>query len=174
MQKYVNVYLLNSPYHIDKPFTYSLPEEHSLKDIKEGTLVSVPFGRSDRASFGVVVGFDAPTENIKVKPVRSVLDDRFSLSEEMLGLCLFLKEHTLCTVGEAVRAMTPAPVFSACQMLAFKCSILPLFTYMSQLHLIIRVSLTLPISRKWKPHMWLILLSAHHSSHIDRSPRKTT
>ena len=112
MQKYVNVYLLNSPYHIDKPFTYSLPEEHSLKDIKEGTLVSVPFGRSDRASFGVVVGFDAPTENIKVKPVRSVLDDRFSLSEEMLGLCLFLKEHTLCTVGEALRAIIPSPVFS--------------------------------------------------------------
>lgn len=77
-----------------------------------------------------------------------------------------------CPFPATIAKATPAPVFSACQMLVFKCSVLPLFTYMSQLHLIIRVSLTLPISREWKPHMWLILLSAHHSSHTDRSPRR--
>ena len=112
MQKYVNIYLLNSPYHIDKPYTYALPELPLSDEIKVGSLVAVPFGRGDRVSFGVAVGFSAPTEEIKIKPVLSVLDNRFSLSEEMLGLCLFLKEHTLCTVGEAVRAMTPSPVFS--------------------------------------------------------------
>ena len=112
MQKYVNIYLLNSPYHIDKPYTYALPELPLSDEIKVGSLVAVPFGRGDRVSFGVAVGFSAPTEEIKIKPVLSVLDNRFSLSEEMLGLCLFLKEQTLCTVGEAVRAMTPAPVFS--------------------------------------------------------------
>ena len=112
MQRYVNIYLLNSPYHIDKPYTYALPELPFSNEIKRGSLVAVPFGRGDRVSFGVAVGFSAPTEEIKIKPVLSVLDNRFSLSEEMLGLCLFLKEHTLCTVGEAVRAMTPAPVFS--------------------------------------------------------------
>ena len=112
MQKYVNIYLLNSPYHIDKPYTYALPELPFSQTVKRGSLVAVPFGRGDRVSFGVVVGFSAPTEEIKIKPVLSVLDNRFSLSEEMLGLCLFLKEQTLCTVGEAVRAMTPAPVFS--------------------------------------------------------------
>ena len=112
MQKYVNIYLLNSPYHIDKPYTYALPESLLSDEVKKGSLVAVPFGRGDRVSFGVVVGFSAPTEEIKIKPVLSVLDNRFSLSEEMLGLCLFLKEHTLCTVGEALRTMTPAPVFS--------------------------------------------------------------
>jgi len=112
VQKYVNIYLLNSPYHIDKPYTYALPELPLSDEIKVGSLVAVPFGRGDRVSFGVAVGFSAPTEEIKIKPVLSVLDNRFSLSEEMLGLCLFLKEQTLCTVGEAVRAMTPAPVFS--------------------------------------------------------------
>lgn len=112
MKGYVNVYILTSPYSIDKPFTYEVPEGSDFEGIKRGSLVTVPFGRGDKASFGVVVGFDFPEKNISTKPVFSVLDDRFSLSEEMLGLCLFLKERTLCTVGEAVRAAVPAPVFS--------------------------------------------------------------
>ncbi|MBQ5634302.1 MAG: hypothetical protein IIV11_05400, partial [Clostridia bacterium] len=112
MKRYANVYILTSPYSIDKPFSYEIPDGESFDSIRRGSFVTVPFGRKDRASFGVVVGFDAPEENINVKPVLSVLDDRFSLSEEMLGLCLFLKERTLCTVGEAVRAAVPAPVFS--------------------------------------------------------------
>ncbi len=112
MKRYVNVYILTSPYSIDKPFTYEVPKNPVFENIKRGSFVTVPFGRGDRATFGVVVGFDFPQENINTKPVLSVLDDRFSLSEEMLGLCLFLKERTLCTVGEAVRAAVPAPVFS--------------------------------------------------------------
>ena len=64
-----------------------------------------------------------------------------------------VRTGVLCPFPATIAKATPAPVFSACQMLAFKCSILPLFTYMSQLHLIIRVSLTLPISREWKPHV---------------------
>ena len=37
MQKYVNIYLLNSPYHIDKPYTYALPELPFAEDIKVGS-----------------------------------------------------------------------------------------------------------------------------------------
>jgi DNA ligase (NAD+) len=35
------------------------------------------------------------------------------LNEEMLGLCLFMKEHTLCTLGEAVKTVLPPGALTA-------------------------------------------------------------
>ena len=105
------IYLLDVPYHIDRPFDYSCGD-----NLKRGDLVRVPFGKADRLRTGVV--FDVVREEpvtdrgINIKPVHSVVKDRFSLNEEMLGLCLFLKEHTLCTFGEAVRAVLPPGALS--------------------------------------------------------------
>ncbi len=113
MRKYVNVRPLDAPYHIDKPYTYHIDDEATLDNpISVGSLVCVPFGRSTRTRYGVVCGFEAPDADVRTKPIISVLPERYSLSEEMLGLCYFLREHTLCSVGDAVHAMIPAPVFS--------------------------------------------------------------
>ena len=35
-----------------------------------------------------------------------------SLSRELIGLCYFMKEQTLCTIGDAVRSMVPASALS--------------------------------------------------------------
>ncbi len=113
MKEYVNIYLLNAPYHIDKPYTYRVDENtENAASLDRGSIVYVPFGRANRGVYGVVCGFEPPRERLETKPVLSVISDRFSLTEEMLGLCLFLREHTLCSVGDAVRAMVPSPVFS--------------------------------------------------------------
>ncbi|MBQ8719977.1 MAG: primosomal protein N' [Clostridia bacterium] len=108
---YCEIYLIDVPYHIDRPFDYEVPES-LLPRVKRGALVRVPFGRANRLRVGVVVSVGKELTDIKTKPVHSVLDDRFSLSEEMLGLCLFLKEYTLCTFGEAVRTALPPGAFS--------------------------------------------------------------
>ena len=108
---FVKVYILDAPYAIDRPFDYLYPSA-LFGLIHRGSLVTVPFGMQNRLRRGVVTELSDTSENIKVKPVHAVLDDRFSLSEEMLGLCLFLKEHTLCTFGEAVKTVLPPGALS--------------------------------------------------------------
>ncbi len=96
------VYLFDAPYHIDRPFDY-----FSDKEIKTGSVVKVPFGKADRLRYAVVTAVKTLSESKNTKPVHSVLSERYALSEDMLGLCFFLKDYTLCTFGEAARAILP-------------------------------------------------------------------
>lgn len=105
------VYLIDAPYHIDRPFDYEIPP-HLEGEITSGRLVRVPFGRSNMERLGVVFGIKSDSDNKKLKPVQAAIDSRFSLTEEMLGLCSFLKEHTLSSFGEAVRAILPPGAFN--------------------------------------------------------------
>ncbi len=99
---FCEVYIFDAPYHIDRAFDYSLPF-----DAVRGSIVRVPFGRANNLRLGVVAKIKATPDGENIKPVHSVLTDRPPLSEEMFGLCLFLKEHTLCTFGEAARTVLP-------------------------------------------------------------------
>lgn len=109
---YAGVYVCDVPYRIDRPFDYSVPE-NMAPYIRVGSVVRVPFGRGDRLRVGAVVSLsETAPEGVVTKPVRSLLDERIALSDEMLGLCLFLKNHTLCSYGDALRALTPPGAFS--------------------------------------------------------------
>ncbi|MBQ8268744.1 MAG: primosomal protein N' [Clostridia bacterium] len=108
---FARVYILDAPYAIDRPFDYLIPEALSGR-VHRGSLVTVPFGAQNKLRRAACSELLCESKNIKVKPVHAVLDDRFSLSEEMLGLCLFLKEYTLCTFGEAVRTVLPPGALS--------------------------------------------------------------
>ncbi len=99
---FCEVYLFDAPYHIDRPFDYSCGE-----DVTVGSVVKVPFGRANRLRLGIAVKVKCESDGENIKPVQAVFDSRYSLNEEMLGLCLFLKEHTLCTFGEAARCIFP-------------------------------------------------------------------
>ena len=105
---YCAVYILDAPYHIDRPFDYSVSFE-----VFRGSLVKVPFGSANRLRIGVVVELKENVEGENIKPVHSVYDDRYSLSEEMLGLCLFMKDYTLCTLGDAVKSVLPPGALSS-------------------------------------------------------------
>ena len=113
MSEYARVYLLDNPYFLDRAFEYFIPSELRGK-IREGDFVTVPFGTSNRKMLGLVREVcDAPEkEDVSYKPIVSVSDRSISLDSEMLGLCFFIKEQTLCTVGDAVRAMIPASALS--------------------------------------------------------------
>ena len=107
---FCEVYLLDTPYHIDRPFDYSCEP-----GLARGSIVRVPFGRSGRTRLGVVVQLkdrcDVP-EGVTLKSVSQTLSPVFTLTDEMLGMCRFLKEYTLCTFGEAVRTVLPPGAFS--------------------------------------------------------------
>ena len=112
---YCEVYLFDAPYHIDRPFDYSCGE-----DIRPGNIVDVPFGKANRLRRGVVTKVKTVSEGDGIKPVHSVGYDRYSFSEEMLGLCLFLKEYTLCTFGEAAKTLLPPGALSELPNIKYK------------------------------------------------------
>ncbi len=113
MSEYAGIYLLDAPYSIDYAFDYYIPPD-LRREVLCGDFVTVPFGTANRARLGVVVSLKDRPENgaIECKPVLSVCDRSMSLSDEALGLCCFVKEQTLCTFGDAVRAMSPTSVLS--------------------------------------------------------------
>ena len=104
---YCEVYLFDAPYHIDRPFDYLCED-----DIRAGDIVKVPFGRANSLRLAVVTRVKDACEGEGIKSVHSRLDTRYSLSEEMLGLCLFMKGHTLCSFGEAARSVIPPAALS--------------------------------------------------------------
>ena len=102
---FCEVYLLDAPYHIDRPFDYLCHP-----GLRCGSIVRVPFGRSGHTRIGVVTKLKENTdakEGVTVKPISSVKSEVFTLTDEMLAICRFLKEYTLCTFGEAVRTVLP-------------------------------------------------------------------
>ena len=112
--RFAGVYILDNPFCIDKPYHYYIPAP-LLSSVTPGAFVTVPFGRGNRKKIGLVVslcakdGLDVSSgmDPDNLKPVDGVCRERLFLSEEQLSLCLYLKEQTLCTVGEAVRTVVP-------------------------------------------------------------------
>ena len=86
--EYIKVHILDVPYHADYEYTYYVPFDFR-EEIERGTMVVVPFGRSDRHKSAIVVDTNAKTTektSSVVKPISSVLSDYLKLSPEMLGL----------------------------------------------------------------------------------------
>lgn len=104
---YCEVYLFDAPYHIDRPFDYLCYD-----DIRPGDIVRVPFGRNNSLRFACVTRVKDSCDAEGIKQIHSRIDEAYSLSEEMLGLCLFMKGHTLCTFGEAIRCLIPPAALS--------------------------------------------------------------
>ena len=109
--RFAGICLLNKPYHTDGVYDYRIPEE--LEDsVLPGLFVTVPFGTANTPSIGVVWELKEKSAYRELKAIASVCPDNISLDEEMLGLCAFMKQRTLCTTGDAVRAMVPSSAIS--------------------------------------------------------------
>ena len=105
---YAEVHVLGVPGRVDRRYTYFIPPP-LRQEVRPGLFVRVPFGGGNRERIALTVALtEQYTGNIEPKPVLAVCDDCVSLDAELLGLCLFMKEQTLCTVGDAVHAMIPA------------------------------------------------------------------
>ena len=94
-------------YAIDKPYDYRIPEGMALQP---GQRVSVPFGRSNKRSEGVVLALGEGAET-KLKPVERPLDAEPLLTARELRLAAFLRERYFCTFYEAIKAILPAGVW---------------------------------------------------------------
>ncbi len=89
---------------IDKPYSYRVPEGISLTP---GVRVTVPFGRGNRRTEGVVLSLEEDTGEA-LKTVEACLDDEPLLTGYMLKMAAFLRERYFCSFYDAARVMLPA------------------------------------------------------------------
>ena len=110
---YAAVHILGNPFCIDGAYHYFVPH-FMASSVRRGAFVSVPFGQGNRKQLGVVVSVgdasilpgDLYPE--RIKPLEGVCREKLFLNEKQLALCFYLKETTLCTIGDAVRTVVPA------------------------------------------------------------------
>lgn len=99
-------------YHFDTPYSYKIPFELERVAIP-GVRVMVPFGNGNRKKQGLILSVKPLFEsdnNVKLKSISSVVDEKPLFTEEMLSLVIWLKENTFCTLFEAAKAMLPAGI----------------------------------------------------------------
>ena len=89
---------------IDKPYSYRIPEGMVLQP---GQRVTVPFGRGNVRTEGVVLAVEDGSEE-KLKTVEQCLDESPVLDGTQLRLAAFIRERYFCTFYDAIRAMLPA------------------------------------------------------------------
>lgn len=95
-------------YSYDMLFDYAVPSGLSDK-VKPGCRVIVPFGRANKKAVGMVFEVVEKSYDAKaVKPLVSVIDDRFILSDEMLGIVRWMKDTTFCTYFDAIKTAIPS------------------------------------------------------------------
>lgn len=106
---YAGVYILSSPYKIDKEYEYFVPEKFR-EYIKRGCIATVPFGMGNSIKTAVVSSlYDTPKFD-KAKQLNWVQRDGVFLKDDLLDLCMYIKEMCICTVGEAVKTVMPAGI----------------------------------------------------------------
>ncbi len=108
MTRIAKVRLLSTPRQTDREYDYLCP---GIVSVSRGNLVKIPFGKGDRTAFGIVERVVEETPTRPLKSILEVLPEEVGLTEELLSLCSYLKEHFFCTFGEAAKAMLPSPVY---------------------------------------------------------------
>ena len=117
-ERYAGVHIMDNPFCIDDVYHYYIPSVMADAVVR-GAFVTVPFGRGNRKQLAVVVSVDdasALAEGVtpdRIKPLGGICRKQLFLSERQLALCFYLRETTLCTMGEAVRTVVPASALAS-------------------------------------------------------------
>ena len=109
MSEYAGLHILKNPFHIDNTYDYFIPPEFR-DSLRAGDFAAVPFGKSNKREIALVISLKDCPDNAEIncKPILSICDKRLSLSEEMLKLCLFIKEQTLSSIGDIIKTIMPS------------------------------------------------------------------
>ena len=103
----VSVYLLDGARATDRAFDYAVP---AGTEIAVGAIVTVPFGKGNRPMNALVTSVHED-DRAGLKTVFSV-SETASLTPELVDLAFFMRERTLCTLGDAVHTMIPPDALS--------------------------------------------------------------
>lgn len=92
-------------YSFDMLFSYKVPERLAALTVC-GCRVLVTFGKGNKRRIGVVMKL-SEGDGKGLKSIVSLVDSVPVISEELLRLAFYLREHTFCTYFDAVKAMLP-------------------------------------------------------------------
>ena len=109
--KTVGVRLLDVPQHLDREYTYYVPQTLWLS-LAVGDFVLVPFGAANKKHSALVTSVSETEDYSRLKPILAQINASLSLDAEMMALIRFLCDRTLCTMGDAVRRLIPADAFA--------------------------------------------------------------
>ena len=104
MAQIAKIAIENAVYAIDKPYDYLIPEGMT---VCAGMRVTVPFGRGNRRSEGMVLSVQEGTMDRPLKAVETVLDREPQLSAEQIRLALWMCQRYFCTFYDALHAILP-------------------------------------------------------------------
>ncbi|MCQ2534417.1 MAG: primosomal protein N' [Clostridia bacterium] len=97
---------------LDRPFSYLVPD--SLKsELRVGQYVNVPFGNGNRFKLAVVTEiYEEIDDDVcsKLKAINNIVDEEPVLDEEQIKLIDFIKQHYVCTSGDAISLLVPSVV----------------------------------------------------------------
>ncbi len=96
-----------APYSIDKPYDYLIPAQLS-DGIRPGVRVTVPFGRGNSSSEGIVLACASGEKTPRLKAILSVLDEEPVLDADGIALAFFLRQRCFCTMYDALKTILPA------------------------------------------------------------------
>ncbi len=101
------VRLLDTTLAFDKAYTYSIPEDLA-EGVNVGSLVVVPFGRSNRRQSAFVTELTEGEAEGEIKAILDLLDYGIANPEEAAALSAFISDRCFCTHGAAFKLMLPA------------------------------------------------------------------
>lgn len=96
----------NTTYAFDMLFSYTIPDGMEDK-LSAGMRVVVPFGRGNKKRIGLVFAIEDAEDEKRLKSVDFVIDEAPVISDELLRLCVWLRENTFCTYYDAFRTILP-------------------------------------------------------------------
>ena len=103
----VKVAVSAAPYSIDKPYDYLVPDTLAEAAVP-GVRVTVPFGKGNRQSEGIILARGTGEKIPGLKPLTGVLDQKVVLDSDGIALALWMRQRYFCTLFEAVKAILPA------------------------------------------------------------------
>lgn len=107
MDQVARVAVSAATYAIDKPYDYRVPQA-LLGKAQVGMRVTVPFGRGNRTSEGLILALVEDSPRPELKALSSLLDQEPVLRGEEIKLALWLRERYFCTLYDGVKALLPA------------------------------------------------------------------
>lgn len=107
--KFAQIIIDNKSSQVDRLFTYKIGEK-LLPYLEEGMRVIVPFGRSNKATKGLVIRIYQSKEEIKsfkIKEVIDILDEKPLISKELIDLGLWMRDEYLCSHMDSFSPILP-------------------------------------------------------------------
>ncbi len=95
---------------LDRVLDYAIPPAF-VHCLRVGQRVKVPLGRGNKPVHGYVVSIHtAATTSAKIKPLRTIEDDRVLLTESLLQLIRWMSRYYCCPLGMVIESVIPASV----------------------------------------------------------------